>query len=152
MPAPDPQALQALDLDIGVALYTDGSSWAVDRSGGWAWLALDHKGGEAYACAYVPDTTNNRMEMTAWIKGLNTLADTHGPTVVVVYSDSQYVGFGVRDPNRSRKANADLWEKMDRAVKRHEHVEFVHVKGHTDNEFNNRVDKLAGEIRRKGHG
>lgn len=98
------------------------------------------------------------MEMMAWIKGLNTLADHHGSTVVVVYSDSQYVGFGVKDPGRNRKANADLWEKMDRAVARHEHVEFQHVKGHARkkdsnyNEYNERVDKLAGDIRRKGHG
>lgn len=151
---PEYEALKALNPDIGLALYTDGSWSPRDKTGGWAWLALDHCGGEVTACGYASNTTNNRMEMVAWIDGLVTVAEWCGPTVMVVYSDSQYVGLGVQDPSRNRTKNTDLWEELDEAVAMHDAVEFVHVrghgKGHAYNEYNDRVDKLAVEIRRKG--
>lgn len=151
MTAPD---LKALNPDHGLVLYTDGSSWSTDRSGGWAWLALDYYGSEASASGFVPNTTNNRMEMTAWIEGLHDLHEAHGPCHVMVYSDSQYVGLGYSDPGRVRKANADLWEKLTLEGERHDYVEFCYVKGHGKGDkhdrFNDRVDKLAGLARRAG--
>jgi ribonuclease HI len=140
----------ALDPDLGVALYTDGSSWSKDRSGGWAWLALDSLGNEASGSGSASGTTNNRMEMMGWIEGLTALHLAHGPCLVAVYSDSQYVGYGYQDPGRIRRANADLWVALDVAAKVHEHVEFVFVKGHRDDIFNHRVDEMAGLARRKG--
>jgi ribonuclease HI len=148
MAEPDSQALQALNPSAGFALYTDGSSSPKDKSGGWAWLALDNQGGEVHACGAASNTTNNRMEMTAWIEGLLTLRLAHGPCLVVVFSDSEYVGLGFKDENRQRKANADLWEELDRAAKWHEHVEFQHVKGHAGDPFNEEVDLLAVKARK----
>lgn len=149
MTTPD---LQALDPELGIVLYTDGSSWAHDRSGGWAWLAIDYHGSEASASGAASDTTNNRMEMQAWIEGLNSLHEAHGPCCVLVYSDSQYVGFGFCDPSRQRKANADLWKELTKAGEKHEYVEFCHVKGHAKGDkkdlYNDRVDKMAGAARR----
>jgi ribonuclease HI len=146
--------LESLNPDLGVALYTDGSSKAVDRSGGWAWLARDFFGSVAWSSGFVADTTNNRMEMMAWIQGLNSLHEVHGPCAVLVCSDSQYVGLGYQDPGRVRKANADLWDELETAGAQHEYVQFCHVKGHgkgpKKDRFNEQVDELAGLARRGG--
>jgi ribonuclease HI len=135
-------------------LYTDGSSWSVDRSGGWAWLAFDYFGSEASAMGSASDTTNNRMEMMGWIEGLRAIYEAHGPCCILVFSDSQYVGYGFRDSGRQRHANSDLWERLVAAVEQHEFVEFHHVKGHGKgekyNRFNHMVDEMAGQARRAG--
>lgn len=139
--------LSFLDPSGGIGLYTDGSSWTKDGSGGWAWLAHDLAGSEYSRFGGAQDTTNNRMEMTAWIEGLNTLADQYGAITIVVFSDSEYVGLGAMDRARKRNYNQDLWEELDKAVDRHLYVEFRHVKGHDGNRFNEEVDRLAGEAR-----
>jgi ribonuclease HI len=139
--------LSYLDPSEGLGLFTDGSSWTVDKSGGWAWLAIDAFDGEYSQCGGESGTTNNRMEMTAWVKGLEEIHKVLGPCTVVVYSDSEYVGLGAMDRNRKRNLNRDLWRALDDAVDRHLYVEFRHVKGHTGHEFNEQVDKLAGEAR-----
>src|SRR5450755_2354059 len=114
-----------LDPSRGVSLFTDGSSWSKDRSGGWAWLAVDCEDGEAFDSGGTGDTTNNRMEMQAWIEGLSSLYDVHGSCLVLVWSDSEYVGLGVmHGKHRLRHANSDLWKQLDDIVKAHEYVEF----------------------------
>lgn len=152
-----PQGVESLIPEKGIALFTDGSCWSTDRSGGWAWVAIDCFDNEASASGYESDTTNNRMEMQAWIKGLNSIADVHGACEILVYSDSQYVGFGVMDSARLRNANADLWWDLDRASERHDYIEFIHVKGHPKpgdvkrgHALNAKVDKMAGDARTKG--
>lgn len=139
-----------LDTSQGVGLYTDGSNWRWDKSGGWAWLAVDAFDGEISSSGFVPGTTNNRMEMMAWIDGLLTLAEEYGPCHVLVYSDSEYVGLGVRDSARMRNANSDYWELLDMSVALHHLVEFHHVKGHSGNVLNERVDKMAKKARLEG--
>lgn len=140
----------ALKPDKGIALFTDGSSYYKDGSGGWAWVAIDCFGGEEIGSGYVPDTTNNRMEMQAWVEGLNRLVDTLGPCDVLVYSDSQYTGYGAMDPTRARKKNRDLWKEIDEAIDQHRSVEFVWVKGHHESHYNHLVDELAGNARKQG--
>lgn len=140
-----------LNKDRGIALFTDGSSYYKDKSGGWAWVAIDCHGGEAHDAGYVASTTNNRMEMQAWIEGLNVLYQELGPCEVLVYCDSETVGRGFSGIY-SRKANADLWEQLLAAADLHTYVEWVWVKGHKDSRYNDLADKLAGEARRYGNG
>ena len=140
--------LRDLDPSGGFCLFTDGSAYTKDRSGGWAWLALDAFEGEFHVAGGRTETTNNRMEMLAWIKGLNALHKTFGPCEILVYSDSEYVGLGAMDSTRNRKLNKDLWFWLDQTISAHKYVEFVHVKGHSGQVYNERVDKLAGEARR----
>lgn len=139
-----------LDPKKGIALFTDGSSYYKDGSGGWAWVAIDCFGGEETGSGYVADTTNNRMEMQAWIEGLNHLVETLGPCDVLLYSDSEYVGYGAMDRTRARKKNRDLWDEIDEAIDQHQFVEFVWVKGHHESHYNQLVDELAGNARRNG--
>lgn len=137
-----------LNVTSGVALFTDGSCWDQDGLGGWAWIALDAFEGEESDSGSASETTNNRMEMQAWIEGLNHIYIEHGPCIILVYCDSQLVGRGFTGQYR-RKANTDLWEELQIAADQHEHVEWIWVKGHSDSKYNNEADKLAGEARRK---
>lgn len=141
------EGLDTLDPSGGIALFTDGSSWTTDGFGGWAWVAFGVAEGEAWDSGGAPRTTNNRMEMEAWIQGLDALYDALGACTILVYSDSQYVGFGATDRRRQRRKNKDLWVEIDRAIDRHQYVEFCHVRGHTGHEYNERVDQLATEAR-----
>ena len=97
-------------------------------------------------------TTNNRMELMAVIKGLSALTR---PCNVTVYSDSAYVvnAFsqhwldnwtrnGWVNSAKAEVANKDLWQELLRLCEIHK-IEFVKVKGHADNEYNNRCDALA---------
>ena len=134
-----------------VILYTDGACSGNPGAGGWGAILIfngierELSGGEAY-------TTNNRMELMAVIKGLEALKY---PCTVEIYSDSAYTvnAFVNRwisswEKNGWKKAdgksvmNVDLWQSLLRLTKTHE-VEFKKVKGHADNEYNNRCDTLA---------
>jgi ribonuclease HI len=139
-----------LDPAHGVALFTDGSAWYKDRSGGWAFIAFDIHDFELVGSGSAQDTTSNRMEMTAVIEGLDAVFKSCGPADILLYSDSEYVVFGASNPRRKRKANVDLWEEINRAVARHRDVDFQHVKGHHESHYNDFVDKLAGEARLAG--
>lgn len=134
----------------GIALFTDGSSWHVDRIGGWAYVAIDCFGSEVVGSGHAFDTTNNRMEMQAWIEGLNYVFESLGPCELLVYSDSEYVGLGAMDKARSRKKNKDLWEEIDEAMGNHEYVEFKWVRGHADSHYNQLADELCGNARKVG--
>jgi ribonuclease HI len=143
-----------LDPQGPYALFTDGSAYYKDGSGGWAYVIIDRFGNEEIGSGYVSDTTNNRMEMQAWIEGLNHLVETLGPCSVLVYSDSQYVGNGALrlypSPDMGRSKNQDLWIEIDEAIDQHQSVEFVWVKGHHESRYNQLVDELAGNARRNG--
>lgn len=134
-----------------VTLYTDGACSGNPGPGGWAALLMVDKykkelsGGEAV-------TTNNRMELLAVINGLKALSR---PCEVDVYSDSAYVvnAFlqnwigswqrnGWRNSAKAEVANKDLWQELLKLTDVHK-VKFIKVKGHADNEFNNRCDELA---------
>ncbi len=68
-----------------------------------------------------------------------------------MYSDSEYVVLGITNKKRIRKRNLDWWGDLEDAIALHEHVEFVHVKGHAGNRYNALADKLAGQARREGN-
>ena len=134
-----------------VILYTDGACSGNPGPGGWGSILMfgDHRrelsGGE-------PDTTNNRMEMTAVIEGLRALKE---PCTVDLYSDSKYIidaigkgwakGWRTRGWIKSDKKpalNSDLWAILLDLCDYHT-LELHWVKGHSTNEFNNRCDELA---------
>ncbi len=140
----------SLNVKRGVALFTDGSCYYKDRSGGWAWAAIDAFGNEEVGSGSASGTTNNRMEMEAWVQGLTHLHERYRACEILVYCDSEYVGLGAMNEKRSRKKNKDLWRAIDEAMELHEYVEFVHVKGHRDSHYNNLVDEMAGHARKAG--
>lgn len=140
-----------------VTIYTDGACSGNPGPGGWgailtaSGVSREISGGEAH-------TTNNRMELMAVIKSLGLLTR---PCDVDLYSDSAYVvnafnqhwieGWQKRGWFNSAKdpvANKDLWEQLIKLTEVHK-VKFIKVKGHADNEFNNRCDELAVEQSRK---
>lgn len=135
-----------------VTLYTDGACSGNPGPGGWGAL-LQWNGSERELSGGERETTNNRMEMLAIVEGLRALKE---PCRVTVYSDSAYVvnainqrwiaGWkrnGWKTSGKTPVKNQDLWQAMLAEIERHAAVEFVKVKGHADDERNNRVDRLA---------
>lgn len=134
-----------------VEIYTDGACSGNPGPGGYGTILRygdfekEISGGEA-------KTTNNRMELTAVIKGLSALKEKCD---VTVYSDSKYVVDAINlgwaekwkengwKRNKSEKAlNPDLWEELLNLIAQH-NVEFIWVKGHNGHPENERCDKLA---------
>jgi len=134
-----------------VELYTDGACSGNPGPGGWAAILCwnEHEkvlsGGER-------ETTNNRMELTAVIRGLKALKE---PCAVTVYSDSRYIidamtaGWAVRwrkngwkRSDSAQVKNPDLWERLLSLTDTH-CIQWVWVKGHAENERNTRCDALA---------
>lgn len=134
-----------------VTLYTDGACSGNPGPGGWG-AVLMYGQHQKELSGFVPSSTNNRMELQAAIAGLRALKS---PCQVKVYSDSAYLvnaflqGW-VRNWQRngwinSKKdpvENQDLWHELLDAISPHD-VEWNKVKGHADNEWNNRCDELA---------
>lgn len=123
-------------------IYTDGSCHHADRIGAWAFIAS----GPDFRCdgyGYEDDTTISRMELKAAIMGLAGLGVRQGPCRVSVYSDSEYVVKGITDRGRARNANQDLWDLLDEVTDAHELVEYQHVRGHSGDDGNERVDMMA---------
>ena len=134
-----------------VIIYTDGACSGNPGPGGWGTILM-YKDTKKEISGYKKDTTNNVMEITAVIEGLKLLK---GPCKVQIYSDSAYVvnafnqhwieNWIKKNWQNSKKEpvkNKELWLELYALVKQHE-VEFIKVKGHADNEFNNRCDELA---------
>ena len=134
-----------------VTIYTDGACSGNPGPGGWGaileWTGVEKEisGGEA-------STTNNRMEITAVLRALTLLKE---PCVVELYSDSKYVidalskgwarGWKARGWVKSDKKpalNPDLWEQLLALTEVHQ-VRCHWVKGHAENEHNNRCDQMA---------
>ena len=140
-----------------VTVYTDGACSGNPGPGGWAAI-LQYGGKEKVLSGGEAQTTNNRMELSGVIAALQALKE---PCVVKLYSDSKYVvdalekGWAVSWKQRGwRKAdnkpalNVDLWETLLKLTETHE-VRCHWVKGHEENEFNNRCDALAVAEREK---
>ena len=140
-----------------VTIYTDGACSGNPGPGGWGAVLRygEHRrelsGGEA-------ETTNNRMELTAVISALRALKE---PCEVELYSDSRYVveavekhwaeswrSRGWRKADKKPALNVDLWEELLTLLEKHK-VTFHWVKGHAENEENNRCDALAVAESRK---
>ncbi|MBO6014164.1 MAG: ribonuclease HI [Oscillospiraceae bacterium] len=134
-----------------VEIYTDGACSGNPGPGGWGAI-LRCNGVEKELSGGEAQTTNNRMELTGVIAALSALKE---PCIVELYSDSKYViealekGWAVswrakgwKRADRKPALNPDLWETLLRLVEKNE-VHCHWVKGHADNEFNNRCDALA---------
>ncbi|MCR4661808.1 MAG: ribonuclease HI [Clostridia bacterium] len=134
-----------------VVIYTDGACSGNPGPGGWCAI-LTYKENEKVVSGYYPDTTNNRMEMMAVICGLKQLKEQCS---VKVYSDSSYIvdsiSLGRLDSwiknnwklsSKEPVKNADLWKALLIELDKHK-VEFIKVKGHSDDEYNNRCDQIA---------
>lgn len=140
-----------------VTIYTDGACSGNPGPGGWGAI-LRYKETEKELSGGAADTTNNRMELTAVIEALALLKE---PCVVELYSDSKYVidglskgwakGWQKRGWIKSDKKpalNSDLWERLLALTDRHE-MHYHWVKGHAENEKNNRCDQMAVAERKK---
>lgn len=134
-----------------VTLYTDGACSGNPGPGGWGAI-LVYRGVERELAGGDPMTTNNRMELLAVIEGLKCLKE---PCAVTIYSDSRYLvdainqGWAVRWKQNGWKRNKkdpalnpDLWDALLGLLEIHS-CEFIWVKGHAENPYNNRCDRLA---------
>ena len=134
-----------------VVIYTDGACSGNPGPGGWGTILM-YKDTAKEISGYMKNTTNNIMEITAVIEGLKMLKYKCD---VEIYSDSAYVvnafnnhwieGWIKKNWVNSSKEpvkNKELWEELYNLTKQHE-VKFIKVKGHSDNEYNNRCDELA---------
>ena len=134
-----------------VTIYTDGACSGNPGPGGWG-AVLRYKGTEIELSGGEAKTTNNRMELTGVISALEKLKE---PCIVQLYSDSKYVidalskgwarSWQKKNWIKSDKKpalNPDLWERLLNLCDMHE-VHCHWVKGHAENEYNNRCDALA---------
>lgn len=135
-----------------IEIYTDGACSGNPGIGGWgAILIYNNKkkeinDGEIY-------TTNNKMELTAVIESLKLLKEK---CEVDLYTDSKYVKNGItewifswkknnwKNSKKEEVKNKELWQELDNLVQKHK-INWFWVKGHAENEFNNRADELARE-------
>ena len=120
-----------------VELYTDGACRGNPGPGGWGAILVYH-GHEKELSGGERDTTNNRMELMAAIRGLEALKE---PCKVTLTSDSVYL-IDTITKGWKKKKNVDLWEQLEALLAIHD-VEFVWVKGHDGHPYNERCDKLA---------
>lgn len=133
-----------------VDIWTDGACSGNPGPGGWGAI-LHYAGVEKELSGAEAATTNNRMELMAAIQALNALKRA---SKVRLHTDSKYVMDGVtkwihgwkkngwKTADKKPVKNDDLWRLLDEANARHE-VTWKWVKGHSDNEMNNRADELA---------
>lgn len=139
-----------------VTLITDGACIGNPGPGGWAFILRynsQHK--ECYGCE--PQTTNNRMELTAAVRGLQALKEA---CEVQVVTDSEYLKNGItqwihgwkrngwRTSTKKPVVNQDLWMELDAAAARHK-TTWTWTKGHADHPDNNRCDEMATDAARR---
>ena len=140
-----------------IEIYTDGACSGNPGPGGWG-AVLRYNGREKEISGGEAQTTNNRMELTAVIAALECLRE---PCAVELYSDSKYVidalskGWAVSwrkkgwiKSDKKPALNVDLWERLLKLTETHD-MRYHWVKGHADNEYNNRCDALAVAEREK---
>ncbi len=138
--------------DKTVTIYTDGACRGNPGPGGWG-VVLEYGDHEKVLKGAEPETTNNRMELTAAIQALEALKR---PCRVRLVTDSQYVRQGITEwlanwKQRNWKTaakqpvkNRDLWQRLDEAAASHE-IEWEWVRGHNGHPGNERADQLANE-------
>ena len=138
-----------------VVIYTDGACSGNPGPGGWAAI-LKLGQYEKELSGFEANTTNNRMELTAAVKALEA---PNRPCKVELYSDSAYLvkaftekwldkwqSNGWRNSTKQPVSNSDLWQELLTLSQQHQ-VDWIWVKGHATNAYNNRCDRLAvGEI------
>ena len=139
-----------------VQLITDGACIGNPGPGGWACiLRYNHHKKELYGSE--PRTTNNRMELTAAVRGLAALKE---PCEVQIVTDSEYLKNGItswihkwkrngwRTVTKQPVINQDLWLPLDEQVSRHR-TKWEWTKGHANHADNNRCDELAAQAARE---
>ena len=138
-----------------VIIYTDGACSGNPGAGGWGAVIFANND-KLELSGYAENTTNNQMELTAAIKALETI---EGSCEIDLYSDSAYLinAFnekwidkwilnGFKNSSNKPVLNAELWNRLIEFNNKH-NIKWIKVKGHADNEYNNRCDQLAtGEI------
>lgn len=135
-----------------VTIFTDGACIKNPGPGGWGAI-INNGDSELEISGSCEQTTNNRMELTGAIRALEKLGETRQK--VAVFTDSRYLVQGIENgwaknwrkngwmkADKKPALNSDLWEKLLSLCEKHE-VRFHWVKGHADNEKNNRCDQLA---------
>ncbi len=140
----------AAPVDSIVEIWTDGACRGNPGPGGWGAL-LRSGSNERELFGGAPETTNNRMELTAVIEALAALKR---PCNVIVHTDSQYVKLGMTEwlkqwerrgwktADRKPVKNVELWQQLDQQVRRHK-VQWRWVRGHSGDPGNERADALA---------
>lgn len=135
-----------------VEIFTDGACRGNPGPGGWGAL-MRYQGSEKSFFGGEQNTTNNRMELMAAIKGLEALKE---PCQVTLTTDSQYVRQGVtqwihnwkrngwRTASKSPVKNSDLWQQLDAVAAQHQ-IEWCWVKGHAGHRENELADQLANQ-------
>ncbi len=152
-----PYALQATEIETQTTtLYTDGAcinNGSKTAAGGWAVISISN-GIETTLSGQEANTTSNRMEMTAVIKGLENLQGERSE--VLIYTDSKYVQLGCtewlegwkangwRTSDRKPVKNQDLWIRLDELLRMHQAV-FKWVKSHSGDHYNELADRLASD-------
>ena len=134
-----------------ITIYTDGACSGNPGPGGWGAILM-YKNAKKEISGGMKNTTNNIMEITAVLEALKCLKVESD---VQVYSDSAYVvnafkqGWiynwikkGWKTASGENVKNKELWQELYELTKKHK-VEFIKVKGHSDNEYNNRCDEMA---------
>lgn len=141
-----------------VMIYTDGACSGNPGPGGWAAI-LTYGEHTREISGFVPDTTNQRMELTAAIEGLSALRE---PCFAELYSDSAYLinAFeqnwfsrwqknGWLNAKKQPVENRDLWMKLLELSKVHQ-IKWIKVKGHAGHRYNERCDELARQAINNG--
>jgi ribonuclease HI len=133
-----------------VEIFTDGACSGNPGPGGWGAI-LRYGAAEKELCGGEADTTNNRMEMTAAIRALETLKR---PSTVRIHTDSNYLKDGItrwihawkargwKTADKKPVKNVDLWQRLEAALEGHQ-VEWLWVRGHAGHPENERADALA---------
>ncbi len=134
-----------------VSIYTDGACSGNPGPGGWGAILI-YKSVQKEISGFDPATTNNRMELMGVIRALELLKE---PCLVSIYSDSAYFCNAINNgwlqnwkkndfikADKQPVENIDLWKEILKLSARHA-ISVHKVKGHADNEFNNRCDRLA---------
>lgn len=144
--------------DGDIDIYSDGACLGNPGPGGWG-VVLKWRGVEKELSGGEGDTTNNRMELTAAIKGLAALKRR---STVRIHTDSTYVRDGItkwihnwkrngwKTAGKKPVKNVDLWQQLEAAIGRHD-VEWHWVKGHAGHPENEQADRLAGEAARRAN-
>jgi ribonuclease HI len=142
-----------------ITIYTDGGCDPNPGPGGWAALLMTRRADgsphERELSDNHPETTNNRMELTAAIEALRAL---NRPCAVTLHTDSEYLKNGItrwmdtwikngwRTSKKEPVKNQDLWQALYAETQRHS-INWQWVKGHAGNPYNERVDQLVGLAR-----
>lgn len=140
-----------------IEIYTDGSCSVNSGKGGWGVVIVENGEISREECGSAVDTTNNRMELTAFLKALQIMEEKDEVVDYTIYTDSAYIANCFKDKwyqkwlvngwkaaNRTAIKNQDLWKAI---LKIHRHsihnITIVHIKGHQGDRFNERADTLA---------